>query len=67
MAKECVLYDNRVCVGCGECDVCDLDPKKVCDNCEKCIYSGADFLAIEIDEVFESEDEFESGETGEAD
>ncbi len=30
--KMCVLYD-RVCIGCGECDRCDLDPEKICDNC----------------------------------
>lgn len=53
--RECVLYD-RMCIGCGECDRCDLDPNKVCDNCKKCIESGADYLAIEIDEVFTTED-----------
>jgi len=36
MAKECVLYD-RVCIECGECLYCDLDPQKICDNCMKCI------------------------------
>ena len=25
--KQCVLY-NRECIGCGECDRCDLDPEK---------------------------------------
>mgnify|MGYP000239453868 CR=1 FL=1 len=34
--KRCVLYD-RVCIECGECNMCDLDPTKVCDNCGKCI------------------------------
>ena len=33
--KKCVLYD-RDCIDCGECDVCDLDPNKICDNCGKC-------------------------------
>ena len=32
MVRECVLYD-RECIGCGECDRCDLDPEKICDNC----------------------------------
>ena len=36
MARECVLYD-RDCIGCGECDRCDLDPEKICDNCMKCV------------------------------
>lgn len=34
--KRCVLYD-RECIECGECNLCDLDPTKVCDNCGKCI------------------------------
>ena len=55
MRRECVLYD-RMCINCGECDRCDLDPNKICDNCGKCILTGADYRAIEIDEVFESED-----------
>ena len=29
--EECVLYD-RECIGCMECEVCDLDESKVCDN-----------------------------------
>ena len=33
MVRECVLYD-RECIGCGECDRCDLDPEKICDNCK---------------------------------
>ena len=34
--RQCVLYD-RECIGCGECDRCDLDPEKICDNCMKCV------------------------------
>ena len=34
--KQCILYD-RPCTDCGECDRCDLDPSKICDNCCKCI------------------------------
>ena len=41
--KRCVLYD-RVCIECGECNMCDLDPTKVCDNCGKCI--GLEHTAI---------------------
>ena len=35
LGGPCVLYD-RECIGCLECDTCDLDPNKVCDNCGKC-------------------------------
>ena len=29
--------------------------EKICDNCMKCVNSGADYTAIEIDEILESE------------
>lgn len=52
MEKRCVLDEERLCVDCGECMTCDLDPEKLCDNCMRCVEkSGADYLAIEIDEV----------------
>lgn len=48
--KKCVLYD-RECIDCGECDVCDLDPNKICDNCGKCIDSETDYAEIKIDKI----------------
>ena len=56
---KCVLYE-RDCIDCGECDRCDLDPDKICDNCMKCIHSGAAYNAIEIDEIIVDEDEDEN-------
>lgn len=55
MKKECVLYD-RECINCGECDICDLDPKKICDNCGKCIDSGNDYNIIDVDLTTEDSD-----------
>ena len=52
--KQCVLYDGKICDECGECNICDLDPNKICDNCMKCVNTGADYNAIEIDEIIES-------------
>lgn len=52
--KECVLTD-RECIDCGECDICDLNPNKICDNCCVCIDKGADFNSIEIDEIIEDD------------
>ena len=46
--KECLLYDGKLCDGCGECDRCDLDPQKICDNCMKCMGDEVDFRAIAI-------------------
>ncbi len=46
----CVLYD-RECIHCGECDRCDLDPSKICDNCMKCITKDADYQGIRIDGI----------------
>lgn len=48
--KKCVLYD-RDCVDCGECDRCDLDPDKICDNCMKCVTGEEEYLTLTIDEV----------------
>ena len=52
--KECVLMD-RECTNCGECNICDLDPNKICDNCCACIDKAADYKSIEIDEIIEDE------------
>ena len=46
--RPCVLYD-RECIGCGECDRCDLDPEKICDNCMKCVTGEADYRSVAID------------------
>jgi len=51
MSKYCVLDETKICDDCGECNVCDLDSNKICDNCMKCIQSGADYNAVEIDEI----------------
>ena len=53
MPKQCVLDETKLCDDCGECSVCDLDPNKICDNCMKCLQSGADYNAIEIDEIID--------------
>ena len=47
--QECVLYD-RECIGCMECEVCDLDPDKICDNCGKCL-DIKEFATIKIDGI----------------
>lgn len=59
--RFCLLHEEEPCIECGECDRCDLDENKICDNCCKCIDSEADFKEIEIDSI-ELEDELE-GET----
>ncbi|HIQ83157.1 MAG TPA: hypothetical protein IAA52_08640 [Candidatus Pullichristensenella stercorigallinarum] len=57
MPKYCVLEDDRLCTDCGHCNMCDLDPEKVCDNCMRCLNrSGADFAQIEIDAVYTTEE-----------
>ena len=48
--KECVLYD-RECIQCGECDRCDLNPDKICDNCGLCIDTAEDYNILPIDEI----------------
>jgi len=55
--KECVLYDRK-CTDCGQCEKCDLDSNKICDNCCKCLEEEIkrDYHTIEIDEVITEED-----------
>ena len=61
--KDCVLY-ARECNDCGECEFCDLDPLKICDNCGKCLNTD-DFATIKIDGIYASakEGEFPSHKT----
>lgn len=47
--QQCVLYD-RECIGCLECDVCDLNPDKICDNCGQCLNIKDDAI-IKIDKI----------------
>jgi len=47
---KCILYE-RECIDCGECDMCELDPKKRCDNCMKCVNDGAEYRAVIVDEI----------------
>ncbi len=51
MNKKCVLYD-RDCNDCGECEYCDLDPEKICDNCGKCLnMEGREYNELKIDAI----------------
>ncbi len=57
--KQCLLYD-RVCIGCGECDRCDLDPGKICDNCMKCVTGNAEYRSVAIDGIVLQEEPAET-------
>ncbi len=48
--KDCILYDRK-CIDCGECNYCELDSNKVCDNCGKCIESDFEYKAIKITKI----------------
>lgn len=49
--KKCILKD-KICNQCGECDKCDLDPNKICDNCEKCLEKpDSDYYEIKIEKI----------------
>lgn len=51
--KECVLYD-RECIECGECNYCDLNPDKICDNCGKCLEQDGEYNAVQITKIYSS-------------
>ena len=57
--NECVLMD-RECIDCGECDICDLDSSKICDNCCKCIDTDADYRGVYIDDIIDNDVENDS-------
>ncbi|MGI6169128.1 MAG: hypothetical protein ACOYI4_05340 [Christensenellales bacterium] len=55
--SHCVLYDDRKCTQCGECEVCDQDANKICDNCCRCIQTQDDYKELVIDAVLLPEEE----------
>ena len=54
LGQQCVLYE-RECTGCLECEICDLDSNKICDNCGKCL-NIQDDAVIKIDKIIMEED-----------
>lgn len=48
--EPCIL-EERLCTVCGECEVCELNSSKICDNCCECIESQSDYLEIQIDDI----------------
>lgn len=57
--KKCVLFDDKECDNCGECDICDLDRNKKCDNCGKCIDydESMEYAKIDIEKIILNSDE----------
>lgn len=49
MSCECELYD-RECINCGECDICDLDTEKHCDDCGRCIEDIDEYRSLNIED-----------------
>ncbi|HEY5584506.1 MAG TPA: hypothetical protein VIK78_08445 [Ruminiclostridium sp.] len=52
MGEKCELYD-RECINCGECEICDLDPTKHCDDCGRCIEEDSDYRSVTIEDFIE--------------
>lgn len=48
--RDCILEPGQECNLCGKCEVCDVDPAKICDNCCSCL-GKADYRAVEITEI----------------
>jgi len=49
MKEQCELYD-RECINCGECEICDIDPTKKCDDCGLCIDEVDEYRSVTIDD-----------------
>ena len=60
IGQPCVLYERK-CVGCLECETCDLDENKICDNCGKCI-DFQDVASIKIDKIYTNPEEYKENE-----
>jgi hypothetical protein len=63
MEKICLLDENKKCTNCKECDKCDLNPEKICNNCGKCLdLEGYAHKEVIIDKILENPDEIEEYE-----
>lgn len=52
MVKKCILDEDKFCNECGDCDFCDLNPFKKCDNCGRCLEDGdKEYRELKIDSV----------------
>ena len=51
MDKEILTKKEEI-----EDDFCDLDPKKICDNCCKCIETDKNYKIIKITKVITNEE-----------
>ncbi|WP_407308918.1 hypothetical protein [Desulfosporosinus sp. SB140] len=61
IGKPCIL-EERTCTNCGECERCDLDPTKQCDNCCRCIdVPDGDYAEIGIDDILLNDEDRPSG------
>lgn len=59
--RECVIYDNKMCEECGDCNFCDLNPDKVCDDCGMCI-NTYDYNGIQVDDLVMEKDDVASSD-----
>lgn len=58
--KKCVLYD-RDCINCGECNVCDLNPNKICDNCCECLELEKEaYRTLKISRIITDQEELDA-------
>lgn len=52
---DCILDPGHGCTECGQCDYCDLDPAKICDNCCRCL-GDAEYRGIEVTQIIDLEE-----------
>ena len=63
-AGDPCLLEERICIECGECDRCELDPNKICNNCCKCIEEPqGDYAEIVIDDILLSNEDLRKSAT----
>jgi hypothetical protein len=49
--EEMRAFTTVTAIECGECNMCDLEPGKICDNCMRCVESGFDYNEVVVDDI----------------
>ncbi|GLC32677.1 hypothetical protein [Clostridium omnivorum] len=57
MEKKCIFNKEIMCSDCGECDICDLDKNKICDNCGRCLENtdNKDYRTLDVDTIIDED------------
>lgn len=50
--SDICIFEDKICLECGECDQCEITPDKICDNCCECLeLPQSDYAEIVIEDI----------------